>query len=248
MKRPRLPRGTQGKWLLASSLVLAIGVPSVAVATGEGRPLDGGTRNPTRNATQAYTQETEIIADTSTYGTRQSNKRIGDGGGAIYGCRSDPGREACLKASNLRTGRAFEFATSGKEGGSISVGDTTGPPLTTNAKGVATGFNADQVDGKSASDLANAADLLFASVRADGTLAVGRGATASTKTSAATQTYTVTFNRDVSRCSFTANALGGASDAGLGVEPGSAAATVVVDQSNDAGGGAGRAFHLQVIC
>jgi hypothetical protein len=57
----------------------------------------------------------------------------------------------------------------GKEGGRIQVGDTTGAPLTTNATGVATGLNADKVDGKDATDFAAAGDLLFAPVAADGT-------------------------------------------------------------------------------
>ena len=105
----------------------------------------------------ALNTETEIIADTTTYGTRQSNKKDGDGGGAIYGCRSNPGNEPCIRANNLKGGRSFEFVTIGKEGGRIEVGgDKTGAPLTTNATGVATGFNADKVDGKEAADFAPA--------------------------------------------------------------------------------------------
>ena len=108
----------------------------------------------------ALNTETEIIANTTTYGTRQSNKRDGDGGGAIYGCRSNPGNEPCIRANNLKGGRAFEFVTIGKEGGRIEVGgDKTGAPLTTNATGVATGFNADKVDGKEAADFAPATGL-----------------------------------------------------------------------------------------
>ena len=122
------------------------------------------------NANLALNSETEIIADTSTYGTRQSNKKDGDGGGAIYGCRSNPGNEPCIRANNLKGGRAFEFVTVGKEAGRIEVGgDHTGAPFTTNATGVATGLNADQVDGKSATDFAPATALSFAIVSDSGT-------------------------------------------------------------------------------
>src|SRR6185295_4915474 len=131
---------------------------------GEGRAILGGKRNPSRDATKAFSAETEIIANNPTYGTRQSNKRDGDGGGAIYGCRSNPGNEPCVKAVNLKGGHAFEFNTVGKEAGSIEVGDTTGAPFTTNATGVATGLNADKVDGKDATDFAAAGSLLFADV------------------------------------------------------------------------------------
>ena len=136
------------RYILVGALALAIGIPSVAVGFGEGRSLLLGKRNPSPNAARALNTETEIIASNGSYGTRQSNKRNGDGGGAIYGCRSDTGREPCIRSNNLKTGRAFEFVTSGKEGGRIEVGDTTGAPFTTNATGTATGLNADKVDGK----------------------------------------------------------------------------------------------------
>src|SRR6476659_2986160 len=143
---------------IVCSIILAIGIPSVAMGFGEGRSLLLGKRNPSSNANLALNSETEIIADTPTYGTRQSNKRNGDGGGAIYGCRSNPGNEPCVRANNLKGGRAFEFATVGKEAGRIETGDTNGAPFTTNATGVATGLNADKVDGKDGSDLAAASD------------------------------------------------------------------------------------------
>ena len=124
-------------WILASAALLAVCVAPFALAAGEGRPLNGGARNPSNNQSQSYTRETEIIANNATYGTRQSNKS-NNGGGAIYGCRSAPGKEPCVRANNLNTGRAFEFATDGKEGGRITTQDATGAPFTTNATGVAT--------------------------------------------------------------------------------------------------------------
>src|SRR3954470_19331060 len=165
--------GFSARAAVVCSLILAIGIPSVAMGFGEGRNLLLGKRNPSSNGGLALNSETEIIANTSTYGTRQSNKRNGDGGGAIYGCRSSPGKEPCIRSNNLKGGRAFEFATRGKEAGRIETGDPPGAPLTTNATGVATGFNADKVDGRDGSDLAAASDLLFAAVNADGSLAAG---------------------------------------------------------------------------
>jgi len=139
-----MKRRSPGLYVIAAALILAIGVPSAAVGFGEGRDAKLGKRNPSSGS---LTRETQIIANNGSYGTRQSNKRNGEGGGAIYGCRSDLGKEPCVRANNLKGGRAFEFATQGKEGGSIEVKDTSGPPFTTNATGVATGLNADRVDG-----------------------------------------------------------------------------------------------------
>jgi hypothetical protein len=238
------------RYILVGALALAIGIPSVAAGFGEGRTLLLGKRNPSPSGSRALNTETEIIASNGTYGTRQSNKRNGDGGGAIYGCRSDTGREPCIRANNLKGGRAFEFETVGKEAGRIETGDVNGAPLTTNATGVATGFNADKVDGRDGSDLAAAADQLFAAVNADGTLAAGGPeATGASKTNPAQQTYTVTFNRDVSKCSYTANVVGNSADFSLGVEPGTATNQVRVDERDVTDGNAtGRGFHLQVIC
>ena len=229
------------RYILVGALALAIGIPSVAVGFGEGRSLLLGKRNPSPNAARALNSETEIIASNGSYGTRQSNKRNGDGGGAIYGCRSDTGREPCIRSNNLKTGRAFEFVTSGKEAGRIEVGDTTGAPFTTNATGTATGLNADKVDGKEAADFANAGDLLTARVGANGALAGGRGAT-SAAIETGPDTYRVTFSRDVSLCTYTATPQGAASGQTLAVQAGSNPQNVRIDADSPT------AFHLQVIC
>jgi hypothetical protein len=238
-----------GRYAVVTALILALGIPSAAVGFGEGRSVLGGKRNPSRDATKAFSAETEIIANNPTYGTRQSNKRDGDGGGAIYGCRSNTGNEPCVKAVNLKTGHAFEFETSGKEGGKISVGDTTGAPFTTNATGVATGLNADKVDGKDGTDLATGA-LYFATVAADGTATGPRGAPKGSK-SATGNTYTVTFDTDVSKCSYTTTSTGTDADAANSApttvvsSSGSDNKAVVVDEANL---GPGTGFQLQVIC
>jgi hypothetical protein len=240
-----------GRAAVICSLILAIGVPSVAMGFGEGRNLLLGKRNPSNNASLALNSETEIIANTSTYGTRQSNKKDGDGGGAIYGCRSSTGNEPCLRGANLKGGRAFEFSTVGAEAGRITTGNAAGAPFTTNATGVATGLNADRVDGKEAADFAAASDvtalqgsLLFAAVAADGTLGGNRGGVSASKAAAPSNVYTVKFNKDVSKCSFTASPVGSAATQTLGV----AATPGAVDSVNvDTGTSAG-SFHLQVIC
>jgi len=241
-----MKRRSPGLYVIAAALILAIGVPSAAVGFGEGRDAKLGKRNPSSGS---LTRETQIIANNGSYGTRQSNKRNGEGGGAIYGCRSDLGKEPCVRANNLKGGRAFEFVTAGKEAGQFQVGDTSAPPFSTNATGKVTNLDADKVDGKSAEEFAGAGDLAFAAVKADGTFVAGRGATASTKSNVAENTYTVTFNKDVSKCSFTANAVGGSSNVGgFGVSAGQQPTQVVVDEPDTAAGGDGRDFHLQVIC
>jgi hypothetical protein len=142
-RRRRVRSPGQGRYVLASAIVLALFASPFAIAA-TGDALREGKRNPSHGSAR---HETEIIASNKTYGTRQSNLKDGNGGGAIYGCRSKPGREPCIRANNLNTGRAFEFATDGAEGGRIELKDAGGAPLTTNASGVATGFNADHVDG-----------------------------------------------------------------------------------------------------
>jgi hypothetical protein len=237
-----------GRAAVICSLILALGIPSVAVGFGEGRSLLLGKRNPSSNANLAVSSETEIIADNQTYGTRQSNKRDGDGGGAIYGCRSNLGNEPCIRANNLKGGHAFQFATTGREAGRITVGNAAGAPFTTNATGVATGLNADKVDGKEAAEFAAATDvtalsasLLAAQVAQDGSLgANGRGAVASAVNG---NVYTVKFNRDVSKCSFTASPVG---SPGPGA-PGVAATPNAADSVNVELTAPG-SFHLQVIC
>jgi hypothetical protein len=243
-----LKRRSTGRYVVATALILAIGIPSVAAGFGEGRDARLGKRNPSSGSLSA---ETQIIASNGSYGTRQSNKRNGEGGGAIYGCRSDAGKEPCVRANNLKGGRAFEFVTVGKEAGLIQVGDVSAPPFSTNATGKVANLDSDKLDGKDSTEFANAGDLAFASVKADGTFVAGRGATASAKNTPATDnSYTVTFNKDVSKCSFTAGAVGASSDVGgFGATVGQQPTQVVVDEPNDAGSAnAGRDFHLQVIC
>ena len=117
-------------------------------------------------------KETQIIARTGkdTYGTRQSN--LGDGGGAIYGCRSsldassaaaiaDPAKSTpCVRVNNLRGGKAFDLQTNtGRLIGVMQAGQSLGTPkpevapFITNATGVAVGLNADRVERPEAADI-----------------------------------------------------------------------------------------------
>lgn len=228
------------KSILTCALILAIGVPAVAIGAGEGRSLITGKRNPSSGD---LSRETQIISRNGTYSTRQSN--LGAGGGAIYGCRAATGNaEPCVRANNLSTGRAFEFETGGKEGGEIIVKDTTGVPFATNATGKVTNLNADRLDDKDSADFAASADLLFAAVSATGVLGGDKGATAASRAGDAT---TVTFGRDVSKCSFTAT-VNGAAPESLAVQSagatGAAANQAVVTEE----AGSPVAFHLQVVC
>jgi hypothetical protein len=179
---------TKAKWLLSTAVALAVLVPTIAIAAGEGNPLRGGVRNPSSNESIALTRETEIIANSATYGTRQSNKSA-NGGGAVYGCRSAEGgsaagNEPCIRAVNLSNGRAFEFESTAGEAGRIDVGGggDTVKPFTTNATGVATGLNADRVDGYDSTQFVPR----FARVQANGTLLGGRGARSAARTGAGT--------------------------------------------------------------
>ena len=229
------------KSILICTLILAVGVPAVALGAGEGRSLLAGKRNPRGGD---LTRETEIISRNGMYSTRQSN--LGEGGGAIYGCRADAGNaEPCVRANNLRTGRAFEFETAGREAGQILVKDTAGVPFVTNSTGKVANLNADRLDDKDSADFAAKSELLFAAVSDTGVLGGNRGATAATRAGDAT---TVTFSGDVSKCSYTATANGASPQALAAASAGAtgtAANQVVVTEDPPA---PAVAFHLQVIC
>jgi hypothetical protein len=260
------------KTLLVAGGLMAIAVPAGALAAGEGQPVKGGARNPANDARKNYTRETEIIANVDTYGTRQSNKSD-NGGGAIYGCRSKAGgsaqkNEPCIRAVNLNVGNAFEFQTGGVLGGLITVGrgGDGAKPFTTNATGVATGLNADRVDGREGSDLlgktekaadadkvdgidgadlARAGDLLFAIVDSSGNVTASRGGEVDASGPTGDNTFTLTFPKDVSACSFTATQRGAtAGDVSLSATTGGGR-NVIVDQD---GADAPAAFQVQVLC
>src|SRR3954454_12236273 len=173
MSRIRIPKG-QGKYLVISSLILALLVAPFAIAAN-GDPMIAGGRT-------TFTKITRVLGNSSTYATQQSNLRSGDGGAARYGCRSSAANEFCLLSKNTGGGGSFRFQSlNSLLGGSIEVNPPSGKtaadakPFTTNAHGVATGLNADQVDGMSADYMVNAAKTTgpepfsaYAHVGADG--------------------------------------------------------------------------------
>jgi hypothetical protein len=261
MFRKLLRTSSKTSLVLASAVIIGLLASSFAVASGEGKSLLLGKRNPGSNASAALTSETQIIANNGTYGTRQSNKSD-NGGGAIYGCRSkaggtEKGNQPCVRASNLSDGRAFEFSSNGgTEVGRITSGNTKSAPFTTNATGVATGLNADQVDGKSADDITKAAHddavataqglTSFATVNGNGDLGAKRGATAAARSAAGT--YTVTFPNDISGCSITATEQTTTDPGAVGTSLGADKKTVSVVTNSEGGTPVDTPFNLTVSC
>ncbi len=247
-----------------SGAVIALTAAPVALAGGlanaGGQPVRGGIKNPPSGG---YNQTTQIWANNASWGTRQSN--LGSGGSAIYGCRSLAGGLPCLDADNLKGGTAFTFITTGSTGGTILVGNSSAAPFTTNGHGVATGLNANYLQGKQASEFQLAAQpaananelggqpassyvstgqLLFADVAPGPVIQNTRGATSVGQSET---TYTVVFGTtNVSKCAYTASPQGAALSAGqLGVAASSTnAGAVVVSAPSGFSGG----FDLQVTC
>jgi hypothetical protein len=246
-------------WIAGSALILALFVAPLAMAAGEGKPMNGGKRNPSNNTAAEYTKETQIIADidqgkgglaagTGGYSTRQSNKSD-SGGGAIYGCRAKAGKNGCLAAVNLADGAAFKFTADAKATavGELLFGPSTNttvdkPPFVTNGTGRVNNLNSDKVDGKDAADLVDKSELLFATVSAGGSLGNTRGAASASQTSGTPPTYSVSFGNDISKCAYTASPTSTAAGT-VAVSTGSDNRSVVVTESGSASG-----FHLQVTC
>ncbi|MCK9249852.1 MAG: hypothetical protein M0P31_12885 [Solirubrobacteraceae bacterium] len=235
--------------IAAAATTAAVAAP-MAIGAGEGSDVRAGVRNPT--APNELSNETQIIASNGSFGTRQSNK--GTGGGAIYGCRAPALGRGCIEASNLNLGQAFNFRFRGELGGTINTqlsDKTKAKPFTTNATGVATGLNADQVDGKHAEDIvkdsvvAAQATTKMGIVAGDGALSNQRGVTAAARE--AQGKYLVTFDADISKCVPTATGYGAAPGANVALEPVDATHLRVHTQTA-AGATADRQFALTVTC
>jgi hypothetical protein len=238
----------------ACALALAAAIASQAMAAGEGTNARLGVRNPSSGN---LTVQTQIIASNNNWGTRQSNK--GAGGGAIYGCRSAPGAESCVRAVNLMNGIAFSFQSNSGTSpvGSFQVGTSSAvnanvAPFTTNASGKVTNLNADLLDGLSASQIQSQAvtqavsQSSIASVASNGVLGKTRGATASTRTG--TGAYIVTFGASIANCVYqaTINSAGGAP--GFVSTTEATTTTVSVSTFSIAGAAADLPFQLTVNC
>jgi hypothetical protein len=160
-----------------------------------------------------------------------------------------------VAANNLNNGDAFRFQStpSAATVGQIRFGNNPAvpvdkPPFTTNATGLVKNLNADQVDGKSATDFLPAGSMLFATVAADGTIGASRGVPANGRATASTDgadsVFTVPFGADVTKCAATASPTapsGGQLVVGLGGD-----GTSIVVREPDTTPAVG--LHLQVTC
>jgi len=234
--------------VVASAGVAAAIAAPLATGAGEGSNVRAGERNPANGRSLA--SETQIIATNGTFGTRQSNK--GSGGGAIYGCRAPAGGKGCIEASNLTSGQAFNFRFRGEVGGTINTNatdKTKARPFTTNATGVATGLNADQVDGKDAQQIIDEtlSRTKIGVVGTDGKLANQRGLTAAVRQDKGV--YIVTADADITKCVPNVTAYGSAPGANAALEPvqGQPQQLRVYTQTS-AGEAADRQFALTVNC
>jgi hypothetical protein len=156
--RTRHLHGTRLRWaLLGLGLAAAAGAPYAVGQDSARKSVIAGTRTP---VVGVVLTPTTLATNVATYGLdvfNDSNR----GGAAQFTCRAITGekRNACLSAVNRRNGQAFDFNFRGALGGLIQVGgniDKPFPgakPFVTNATGVATGLNADQVDGLHARDI-----------------------------------------------------------------------------------------------
>jgi hypothetical protein len=251
------PRSRAG-WAAACAAILVVGVTSVAAgATGD--VIRIGKRT-------AGSGETAIVGNTGQYATRQSNNRNGDGGAASYGCRAPVTQESCLFVLNHNTnGSTFRFQSDGGASvGRIQVVPPAGKqasdtaPFTTNATGVATGLNADKVDGQDAADIVNAAKPPLVRVNADGTINPGaRGLAASNAVQhVGLGDYRVTFASDVSACAYSATESTPDNAGAVSASPvtGQTAQVEVVtrqgggEDGTGASGRADRPFDLVVNC
>jgi hypothetical protein len=259
--------GLRPGWRRAAVLTgtaLALVAAPVALAgsldAAGGQSVRGGVKNPSSGG---YFQTTQIWANNSSWGTRQSN--LGSGGSAIYGCRSVAGGLPCLDADNLKGGTAFTFITTGSTGGTILVGNESAAPFTTNGHGEAKGLNANYLQGRQASEFqlasqpaananelggqpagsyVNTGQLLFADVGPGPVIQSTRGATTVGQLET---TYTVVFGTtNVSKCAYTASPQGAALTSGqLGVAASTTnTSAVVVSAPSGFSGG----FDLQVTC
>ena len=264
--------------LLATGLAAVVMSPLAVARTGD--TLREGKRNGTTSV------ETEIVGNVRSttaskggYVTRQSNLSP-DGGGAVYGCRSQAGGSAakpapqnpCIRANNLSRGLAFEFnASLGDVGGLITVGSggDAKKPFETNATGVATGLNADRLDGLEAAQIIAAArtkaaldaDTLdgrdsveyqprFAQVSAGAAVAESRGLQSTTIAhTAASGVYDVVFAGDLGKCAVAATLTGGALGEIVAVPAVAAGNTTIqVTTASSAGTPGDRAFHVSLNC
>ncbi len=163
------PRRRRDGMIALTACLATAGLLAPIAIGATGSAFREGLRNPARGSA---VKETQIIASTpaNVYGTRQSN--LGQGGAAIYGCRTVSNLQEladttvstpCLRVNNLSNGLIYSYRFgNGRVGGVYQAGattadDPTARPFITNATGVATGLNADRLDGLDAQQIIDAA-------------------------------------------------------------------------------------------
>ena len=169
--RSRMPSSGPVRWTLVGMGVAAMaGSPlAIGAALGKGNAtvrvsLDAGARNPAKGV---LLSSTRIIARTNDEAVKVSNSGP-SGGAGLFSCASIAGgsaanREPCIEAENRSSGSAFEFRFRGPLGGAFQIGNNLDrlfpavKPFVTNATGVATGLNADRVDGLHAQEIIDTA-------------------------------------------------------------------------------------------
>ena len=171
-----------------------------------------------------------------------------------------------------RPTRSSSTPSNGDVGGLFTVGSggDAKKPFTTNATGVATGLNADRVDGLDAAQVVAAArtktgldadtvdgkdatDLQarFAQVTAAGTAGETRGVPDRRRDARRGQraSTTVVFTGDLSKCALSATLTGADGRRGhRDARPSQRQHAVTVRTATSAGVAADRAFHLQASC
>src|SRR4051794_6121006 len=152
------------RWALVALACATLGVPVAIGATSSAprpQPLQAGARTPRLGNLHSQTALATRISDFGFKATNSSPL----GGAAEFGCFAGVRKAAdpCLEVSNRHNGNVFEFLFNGALGGRIQVGKNarknfpTARPFVTNATGVATGLNADRVDGLHAQDIIDTA-------------------------------------------------------------------------------------------
>ncbi len=107
---------------------------------------------------------------------------------------------------------------------------------------MATGFNADELDGQDADEL----KARFARVADTGAVSGGRGVQSAAK--AGTGQYDVTFSSDIGQCAYTATVTASGDAGHASAQSQADNRTVRVETHTDDGTEADRAFHLVVTC
>jgi len=264
-------RGRRTRQVMIASAVIGVLAAPVALAADR-NPVDGGSRNPSANASSGYADETQIIgeiaqnqggfaAGTGGYVTRQSNKSD-TGGGAIYGCRAKAGTESCVAANNLNNGDAFRFQATAAAGtiGQLRFGldlskAVAKPPFVTNGTGLVKNLNAEMLDGAKKDDFVAKGSLLFAQVAADGTIPANRGVPANGKATltaaSGNQVVSIPFSGDISKCAVTATPAEVPSNAAT--NPPTVAVAVNADKTHVdvtelAATAVPYGVHVQVVC